>query len=298
MNAQKKLTRGLPDISPLFSDDQKILSKNGTDPRARGVPSLCMAGDGGSPKLICTSLIPFTAQFRVPDLVALIERLLPTFERIFYVTMVPIRSRYEALARVMSLPAWEEVSYRSDVYLQTIDENFAFGCVPARALREIVHPHLACGAVRDLEPPKKSLLLIDQFSTEFSQLDRNHLHVLDHYVLVIEADVNRLTEAYEWLRMSVPEHPGSLYSLLLIGRGAEALWEFIYERFHEMVLRFLGREVGFFGWIENGVVHVYADFLLAEAQWKVQNATKKKLFDALLRGWKTNGHLRSREATT
>ena len=298
MSTEKKLTRGLPEISPLFCGHRKSISKNGTDREQNRKHSINGTGDEVPPSFVCASMIQFSTQFRPPDVVGLMEHLTTTFDQIFYVTVAPSQSRYEALAQVMFLPAWSEVSSRSDMYLQTINERFVFGYMSATAFQSIIHPALMVQAARGLQLLKKSLVLVDQSSAEVSQHHQDRLHLLDHCVLVVEADANNLTEAYEWLRVSAPEHPGSLYSLLLVGRGAGALWEFIYERFHEMATRFLDRELGFLGWIENGATNVYSDFLLAEAQGRAQHATKRKLFDALSRSFTTNDHVRNCQAIT
>jgi len=286
MKPEKKLKRGLPDISPLFAGMPLSVLDTSERLAPRVDEAAAPAAVLGYPKFICSSFISFTDQFNLPDLIRLINAFQPSFDQLFYMALDPTKARYEALASIFTIPTYEEVAKQSDIFLQTTDD-VTFTYVPAAQCVELIHPQLASQTFLDCDTQRRSLGIIDgdcaRSSVSSTALERELFYLLDHCILVVEAKASRLTEAYEWLRNSYAQNPNFRCSLLLVGKEAKLLWEFVYERFNALVSEFLIHDLGFLGWLDQDNMRLNVDYLLGEAQGTAQISTKKRLSDAIYR---------------
>ena len=99
-------------------------------------------------------------------------------------------------------------------------------------------------------------------STIRLNLERETIHMVDQCILMVGGSSDSLRQAYEWLKFSTSEHPKLISSLLICGTHVENHWEFIFEKFHEFVSRFLGYELEFLGWISGQATQMNSDLLL------------------------------------
>jgi hypothetical protein len=143
---------------------------------------------------------------------------------------------------------------------------------------------LQCGAPRNgsVDPNRKSLAVLLEPSLNKVKKDDAIFGLLDHCVLVVGAHLPDLQQAYQWLRPVLATHPDLICSLLITGPGARASWEFVYERFSEIVSQFLFHDLGFLGWIDHEDRQLNLEILREESKGSLKLATRARLFDAAL----------------
>ena len=281
MRTDKKLKRGLAELSRLFSQShESALWKR--DGRVVSVePPQNDAENHEPPQLICSTFLQSSEIFRPTDFFNLADILKSVFQEIYFLSTALVPSQHETLAQAFPIPAWERVQKSSDIQLRSVGERVTFGHIPPDQFQEIVQPRISSNRFRDLRSSQKALAIFD--SVFSSPPASNVFELMDHCVFIVSPDSNQLIETYEQVKHCLRQNKFARYSLLLAGRHAEALWEFVYGRFNEIVSRFLGCDLGFLGWVEGKEMHLNPELLLEEGRNLIQGPSKASLSEALWR---------------
>ena len=281
MKTDRKLKRGLADLSNLFSQDHESL------PKKREVAAVNIGPpQNGSSKnrllrLVCTTFFQSPEIFQITDFLGLMDAFKPVFQESYFLSVAPTQNRYEAFARSLSLPSWENIKDDPAIHLYSVGHRLAFGHVPGDQFREIVQPRIASAGVYDFSDSKRALAVFD--STFLNGPVPSTLELMDHCVFIVSPDSDQLVRAYDQMKYCLGKNQLMRCSILLAGRRAGALWEFVYERFSEIVSQFLGCDLGFLGWIENGDMRLNPELLLEEGGSFVRLPSKVHLSETLSR---------------
>lgn len=257
MKTEKKLKRGLTELSHLFGSPQK--SGNGIianvltvgpyvlpsattaqwvglppEPKSRKfiiAPPEDSAERGALRHLICATMIPVGAAFQMKDQMRLLDMLSGTFETSFFLSQLPTETE--------------------------------------------LGPKPAVDHFLESDASKRSLVLFDPAFLNSSN-DRM-FSFLDHCVFVAPVDYEQFVHVYQLMQHGLARSPSLRYSLLIAGNGAKENWDFVYERFYEIVSHFLGCDLGFLGWMEGEEIRLNPDLLLDESGGAVQSFAKRRL---------------------
>lgn len=238
MSTQKKLKRGLADLSNFFAQPLPTEQKSKIGRLAIESPEHSNSESSSKPSLITASVLSFSSLFQASNLIELTEAIKFSFAGIHFVTLTAGKNTFEY--RIES----EDINYEKISWSQ---------------LEPFIQPQMC---VRFLQPesnPHKALAILD--STPHHSL----FELLDHCIFVVEPDTKQLMQVYQVMKIALSKNLDLHCSLLLIGNGAERLSEFIYERFSEMISNFLGYDLGFLGWMENREICMNSDLLKEEA---------------------------------
>ncbi len=274
MKTDRKLKRGLADLSKLFLQGER------PSPKKQGVagvsiepPEECVQ-DHRPLRFVSTTFLQSSEIFQTTDLINLIGAVKSTFQETYLLSVDPNQTRYENFAHLLPIPPWESVKDDSDIHLYSIDRGMTFGYVSLEQFETAIQPKLASPSFHDFTDSKRALAVFDSVSESI-------LELIDHCVFVVSADSNQLMRAYDQMRYCLGKNQFMRCSVLLTGQGAEALWEFVYERFSEIASKFLGCNLGFLGWMENGKMHLNPELLLEEGTGFAQLPSKIRLGEIL-----------------
>lgn len=205
--------------------------------------------------LICASMIPLGVPFSAEEQIRLAKALHGIFQTFYFLSLTPAQPE----------PA---------VRLHSPKEHIIFGFISDSELREVLKPKQADHLTHS-ESLKQALVLFDPGFLDNPE-DRIFTF-LDHCVFVLPVDYEQLVLAYQLMQHCLTRNPNLRCSLFLTGKGANTNWDFVYERFCEIVSHFLGCDLGFLGWMEGEEIRLNRDLLLDEAGGAVQPSAKKRL---------------------
>lgn len=270
MKTERKLKRGLVELSRLFlpaggngnGENSGVLtirpyfSTAVVKPkRFTIVPPEELQEPAQPEHLICASMIPLGTPFSQAEQIRLAEALQETFETFYF--LFPVPAQTESRARFHSPK-----------------EHMMFGFMSDAELREVLKPKPADHLTHS-ESPKRSLVLFDPGFLDHPE--ERMFSFLDHCVFVLPVDYEQLVLAYQLMQHCLARNPNLRCSLFLTGKGAKTNWDFVYERFCEIVSHFLGCDLGFLGWREGEEIRLNRDLLLEESGGAVQPFVKKRL---------------------
>ncbi len=255
---QKKLKRGLADLSNFFSSsglaaNPAPVGKQHVSipvkPKARlfsiEPPEIEAELLHSKPSLITASILSFSSSFKFPNLIEVTEAVQPNFASVRFVSLTEQEESFESHNRSFH---YEKMSWHE--------------------LESMVQPQLQTHYLAPEFSSDKSLLLFDSgfcgFEHDGLAMQRSLFEFLDHCVFVVEPDTVQLTQVYQAMKTALAKNPDLRFSLFLVGDGAERFSEFIYERFSEIISNFLGRDLGFLGWMENSDICINPDLLKEE----------------------------------
>jgi hypothetical protein len=288
MAVERRLKRGLPDISPFFQRGAQTKPV----PKLRETTSAPRVSSRAwnVVDLACVGLVSFSPHFRMIEQIRLAEALQGTIEDVFVLLLDPDRVQCAEFERYVAPSAQKSLASNEHIRFSTPAPHIGLGLVPDQAWQEMMRP----GAFQVPSPStsgaqgKKSLALIDASHLRADALKQvKVVQLLNEWILVVTPELDSIQEAYQWLSESFAHNPKLSASLLLAGTGARRDWEFVYERFYTMVSEFLSRDLGFLGWMEHGLGHFNPDFLNRESRGPVQAATQHKLTEVFAHSAKT-----------
>jgi len=304
MRPEKKLVRGLPELSPFFLTGRNVHHQKEAFSFPKSSSAVPDPIEEPS-QFICASFVPFTRRFETRDIIRLAGLLRPTFREVFFLCLESTKSRCEMLASSLPIPVWDQLNATREIYLHAISPKFTFAYLPHAEVESIIHPVSAAtspngfsrllsgaknngeGVARKHVAPYRetALAILDMMPTEEFAVDyeakQRAFQLLDHCIFVVEADLDQLTKAYKWLRDSLTESPAMRCSVLLVGDGAEDLWEFVYERFYEITSQFLAHDLDFLGWMDGVSVKLKSDLLLEASEGMTQRSTRMMLTETI-----------------
>ena len=279
MKTDKKLKRGLADLSRLFSEvPEPLVKKQEVQMVSIEPPESITQGDY-PPYLISAAVLQSSELFQIEDLIHLADTLKATFQETHLLAVAPTQARYETFANLLHLPPQKNIDDGAPIRLHSIGDRINFGCVSREQFCDITQPRIANYPLNHFDDSRKILAIFDPaFSEPFSS---NVLELIDHCILVTSPDSDQLMQTYHQIRYCLSKNQLVRCSILLVGHGSETLWEFVYERFNEIVSKFLGCDLGFLGWIEHGNMQLNPELLLEKGGNFVQFPYKIRLSEAL-----------------
>lgn len=235
-------------------------------------------------RLVGVSFLHPSSVLQASDLIRMTEALNPGFDESYLLSINPNQCRYEAFARILALPPWRGARDGDASSLYLIKEQIAFGHFVGTELQSVIQSRITSHPVIDSTCTKKALAVFDYsvFPGNPIFLQRcGAFELIDHFVFVVQTDPGQLECTYELIRSCLAVDHTLRGSILLVGRGAEALWELIYERFSAIVSQFMGCHLGFLGWIENDRMQLNGELLLEGEENPLQLFAKMQLIETL-----------------
>ena len=286
MSMDRKLKRGLADLSKLFSSDGSISPARPAESAFTIQPPPDPFFDSRKPRLINTTFLDSDETLGANDLIQVTNRLKPAFHESFLLSVIPDQSRYEAFANVLPIPPWKNEKDNFAARFHPVDEGLTFGCLSSAQFQDILVPKVASNRIEDFAPSKKTLVVFDSiFPSVPSDNDvtpgHNALELLDHCVFVVQSGLDQLVRTYELIRFCLAKSPALRCSILLVGRGSQVSWELVCEHFNAIASRFLRCDLGFLGWIEGSDAHLNPELLLEESGNGIQSSSKMRLSETL-----------------
>ncbi len=286
MKIQKKLKRGLADLSNFFASsgptalppdlrsegiEDKIRDKpvvmgqeNRSNLLAIEPPEFLYSEPSLKPSFITGSVLSFSPSFQVSNLIEFTEAVQFYFSGIHFVSLASQENSFEYAIQGQSI-SYEKISWSQ--------------------LEPLIQPQMRAHCLPPESATDKTLVIFD--SGLYSSIDsdstfhRSLFELLDHCVFAVEPDTKQLMQVYQVIKTALSKNPSLHFSLLLAGNGAERFSEFIYERFSEMISRFLDCNLGFLGWMENHEICINPDLLKEEANSAFVRYCKTHLSDLL-----------------
>jgi len=284
MKTDRKLKRGLADLSKLFSEVPEPLTKKQEVQAISIEPPEDVSGENRPPYLIGATVLQSSGIFQPANLIDLADAFKAAFQETYLLTVAPQPAQYEAYVNLLHLSERENFDDAPYIQLHSIGDQMNFGCVSREQFCDIVRPRIANHPLYDFDGSKKALAIFDSAFSD--PITSNILELVDHCILITSPDSNQLMQTYHQMRYCLSKNQFMRCSILLTGRGAGTLWELVYERFNEIVSKFLGCDLGFLGWVEHGVMQLNPELLLEEGRNFVQLPSKirlsKALFDPIL----------------
>ena len=249
MNMQKKLKRGLADLSIFFAEPVPAQQKNRIGLLAIQPPETPNFEKPSKPSLITASILSCSPSFQISDLMEFTEAIKYYFAGVHFVT----------------LTGGEEGPYENRIG----DKDIHYERISWDQLEPLTQPQIQTYSFSVESNTDKALALFDSglygsMGTD-AIVSQSLFEVLDHCILAVEADTKQLMHGYQVMKMALSRNPNLHYSLLVVGKRAEHFSEFIYEHFSELISQFLGHNLGFLGWMENREICVNPELLKDEA---------------------------------
>lgn len=264
MKMQKKLKRGLADLSNFFAQPQVVEQARKASllaiepPQAVSQPLL-------KPSLVTASILSFSPSFNLSEMVDLTEAIKGSFSGVHFVTLSGSEHSLE-----YSIPS-KDINYEKISWHQLeplVEPQRWTNSIPGRA-----------------SPSEKALAILDSglygLNSSDATLQTSLFELLDHCVFVVEPHTKQLMNVYQWMKKILSRNPNIHYSLFLAGNGAEHFSEFIYERLNKIISNFLGHNLGFLGWMEDEKICMNPDLLKNEADSAFIHHSKIHLSDLL-----------------
>ena len=215
MDHFKKLTRGLKDISPLFSSDfQEIPIHRSPEVQVLAVSSPDHDGDS----LFLNTF--FASQIASQDKVCSLLSILSRSARIFPKSESNMPEPFgDHLARYSLY--WDEF----------------------RDLMSTPLSHRAKGVLQSRD------IFLDFEYRHLPHFEKT-ISLLDKWVLLLRPDPESLTEGYKMMKVGHALNPQLEFYITLAGRAAENKGEMIFERFSDFALKHLDVHLGWLGWLD------------------------------------------------
>ena len=279
MKTDRKLKRGLADLSQLFLQGPSPVSQKCHVGTVRVEPPQDDVDGHSRPKLICSTFLQSSEIFQFSDFVNLMGSLKAAFQETYFLAVAPAQARYEALAHFLPVGFQGNVQEELTLHLRSIEEKITVGYIPLSQFQNIIQPKVVSERPYYHTGSQKALAVFD--SGHSSTLSPNIFELTDHCVFITSPDSDQLMYTYEQLKDCLRKNQFMRCSLLLVGRRAKELWEYIYEHFSEMVSQFLGCDMGFLGWIDGREMRLNPELLLEEGGNFIQHFSKVQLREAL-----------------
>lgn len=252
----KKLLRGLQDISPLFTPSgishgfpkqTSFIANIAENDHATHTSQMrendkeeMISEHKSFPQAFCFAIQPFEASKQLLERPVFIEALKAIFGDVFYLSFSANRMNQmtsDGLLRHLILPPF-----------QVYDILHPKQMVSGEPMPRIDEEKKACFF---LEP--KSVF---EFRTDLFQL-------LDHIILHVSAKSSEsIMAAYQILMACLHKDPSLSFSMLIDECENSDAAEMIYERFSRITSQFLGCEVDFLGWMDDKNVQLNQELLL------------------------------------
>ena len=251
MKSQKKLKRGLADLSSFFAHPEPAGQKNRgrltIEPPENSIPDPTSV-----PSLITASVFSFSESFGTSQLIDITESIKSSFSGVHIVTLTTQQNSFEY--RILG----QDINYEK---------------ISLNQLEPLIYPQIRATFCPPAFNDEKTLVVFDSDLTVHPSL----FELLDHCIFAVESDTKQLMQAYQIMKMTLSRNPNLRYSLFLVGQGAERFSELVYERFSEIVSNFLGNNLGFLGWLENQNICINSDLLKEEADNAIAQYAKMNL---------------------
>ena len=282
MKTDKRLKRGLADLSRFFSGDLQLALKKPENAVLNIEPPSDSSADFHPPRLIFTSFLSASEMIEPAEFIQLTHLMKTAFPEVCLLSLTPNRSRYEGFAQTVPLPAWKEATTTSDLMLHSIGDGITFAYISQTQFQKLFRPEVFPPHAYDVTGPRSALVIFDsllgQNSTPyFSAFNTSALELMDHCVFIVPPDLNQLQRTYELICACLARNQALRCSLFISGKAAEALWEVVYERFNAIVSKFLACDLGFLGWAEDEQIQLNAEFLTEERKNPAQLPFKASL---------------------
>lgn len=268
---EKKLTRGLKDVSPLFSD----VALREKHPLLIRKPEIAVSEEAG-PSLICAALLPVEEALDISGEIRLLSLLGRNFQETFLFSVDPSPTRYEMLSRRLPIPPWEHLAGDDSIRFFPLSGSVSFGYISESKFQEAIQLKPALNPV-EFRSHGKTLALFEPSSVGFSGAS---LGLMDHVVLILTPSSEHVLKAYELLRFCYARNQSIRFSILITGSHACETAELVYERFSQIVSQFVGCDVGLLGWVGNEI-RLNSELLLEEAGTRTQAASKIRFHEML-----------------
>lgn len=261
MKNERKLKRGLADLSKFFSGCSEVQSKKRAAAFAIEPPSEDFPADLEVPEYICTSFLDASGDFQPSNLVRLLDHLKSNFEETLLLSIGPSEVRYGAFREALPLPDWKSISEVPPLRFHPAADRMAFAHVPIDQFEAMTQPQMVSGRFSDSMPSsKKAMMVLDSFPVHVSKSD--YLEILDHGIFIAQTDLAQIQRTYGLIKFCLARNPALRCSILLTGRKAGSVWEAVYEGLNAIVSQYLGSDLGFLGWNEDEDFEVNPDLLL------------------------------------
>lgn len=274
MKIEKKLVRGLADLSPLFRETVQ----SGKTRKLVSVkpPSMAESELAGAPvdQFICLAPLIAENNFSVQDEIELMNVLSCDFQHSYFIAVDPSFNRYEKYSEVFPIPSWEKIVIEEASYSIPVSERMSFSYFPRPKFEAIT----SLKPFSETEKKKINGPLMAFLDGEFMStpgLKEDVLNLLDFAVLVFTPSVSSIVRAYQYMREGFSLNRKLRFLTLVVGDGAEDSCEFIYEQFNHIVSKFVGCDVGLLGWIEGGRSYVDAGMMIG-SDFRSEIATSSK----------------------
>ena len=248
MKPERKLKRGLAELSPLFL-------KQAVPPllRKKKVTILPPESVRDTPaiqkSIVFSSFVPVQCDFDFGrQLDFLDHQLNSVFEKKLFVSVGTSPGWYESVAAYIALPAWKEMLREDCIKIHEISPKTVFAFVPASKISNCSKIVLSAHH----EPRSSAFVLFDSESIFHAFPRVKILNLLDHVVFVLPPSGEALIEAYQKFQMCLAENRHLRFSILVNGDHAEDLCEFIFDEFSNIVSQFKGCDFSLLGWMEQG----------------------------------------------
>ncbi len=273
MKTEKKLTRGLSDLSPLFAPPAKPTKK----PFFIKKPEVNFWDATRLALLSCGTFLSVRELADAGYEMHLLRALGWTFQKSYYVSVEPTYERYETLSRLFPIPPFEHMVGGEAIRFHPLSGLTHFVHVGLQKFREMTQLKPAFAPL-EFDESRRALLVFDNASVENLKLPL--VNLLDFVVLVTTASSEHLMETYENIRKLVSYNPAIRFSVLFAGEDASAMSEFVYDGFCEIVSHYAGCDLAFLGWMERADIKVNSEVLIQGGGSVVQNTLKARLSEA------------------
>ncbi|MBI4394986.1 MAG: hypothetical protein HY583_02200 [Candidatus Omnitrophica bacterium] len=242
MKLDKRLKRGLADLSPLFADSSGLIPD-----KRRSATFTIEPPEEDTPliftQFICASFLNSRGNLEPSDLIRLLEGVKASFQETYLLSVAPMKGHYEAFNEAA--------------------DRIPFKHIPFDQFEAMAQPKMISLPSNYSASSKKAMMVLDSFP--FSAPGTNFLELLDHGIFIVQAGLNQLQSAYELMKFCLMRNPALRCSILLTGSNSKNIWELIYERLSVMASQFLGCDLGFLGWCAGEDFELNSDLLLEES---------------------------------
>lgn len=233
MKAQKKLKRGLADLSNFFSEPIPAEQTKRPGRLLIEPPEISDSTELLKPSLNTASIFSFSPLFSLAELTRFTEAIKLTFSEIHY---IKVRTG------------------KHSVEYQIENKNIHYKKIDRNELETLIKPQMRSNTNQETSSGHKALAIFDSglyaSNVSHSDIRLSLLELLDHCIFALSSDT-KLPQVYEVMKMALSRNPALHYSFLLVGNNAERLSEIIYERFSEIISHHLGHHLEFLGWMEH-----------------------------------------------
>ena len=283
MKMDRKLKRGLADLSKLFSEPSFPEKKSEGHALMIEPPEADLSSEP-PPQIINVSFLDAFGRFEPLRFLELTDAVKSVFQEAYLLTVASDQDRYGEFSKALSSAVAQEHGSNGGFQLYSVNERMAFGCLPQAQLNTLIHPKEVFSSSFDIPNSEKALVVLDAVSVNPGEgliHDCGILEILDHCVFQVSADPDHVLKTYELMRFCLLANPMLNTSILVVGPNAQKCWELVYERLNEITSQFLGCNLGFLGWVNNEQMRLYPELLLEEGRAPTQRSAKIRLSELL-----------------